>query len=1019
MSSNEDDYDGDTPSGLLKKRRIQRACDICRRKKIRCDGVQMPGNRCSNCIAYSFDCTYVEAAKKRGPPKGYVESLEIRVEKLDKLLRRLVPDPTAFKELSDSLDNDSWPTERPRPSDPSSLVAHAGGVGSAYEAYCRHTPSHALASVTSAIRGGSCDMTPPKGPDEDDSTLILADNLKRLAIDPNEYRFFGKSSGAMLIQTAIELKHEYTQSEGTPELPLPKAILGGKRAEFWTLRPWERAHHKPPTPVYNFPEADLGNELIELYFANVNLFLPLLHRPTFERSVSDGLHFVDTNFAAIFLLVCAVGARFSDDPRARLDGVDSHHSCGWKWFDQVQMVRKSLLAPPSLYDLQFYCLSVQFLQGSSAPQSCWTMVGIGIRLAQDVGAHRRKVHTHTLTVEDELWKRAFWVMVCIDRMVSAALGRPCAIQDEDFDLDLPVECDDEYWENPDPEKRFKQPPNKPSTVTAFILSLKLNQVLAFSLRTIYSINKSKILLGFVGQQWEQHIVAELDSALNKWVDSVPDHLRWDPNREDDTFFNQSVALYASYYHIQILIHRPFIPSPSKPSPLSFPSLAICTNAARSCSHIVDIHRRRKLVPLAPQVQVCFELNFAMPVFTAGIVLLLSIWGGKRSGLSTDPNKEMADVHKCMQVLRMSEQRWHSAGRLWDILYELASVGDLPLPQPSPPSTNKRERDADTPMSATPTSPQTPMPQDEGPRNIAGSRRVTKDASGMRSMSGQQSQPQQQQHKQQPQPSTSMSSSSHSAQPKQEPSPLLSTTTTELYPLPVYSNELGRLPLHGQLNFSTPAQVNHANYWYPPVPSNGSGSGQSSTSSDPIPLPSSSTSSSSSFSHPLHGQQQHQQHLSQNHSSSLNTHISNGYSHPPEMSTMTQGYGMGDPSMMFDPMAFTLGAPASFGMSSMDGHGGRASSSAVPNDMSGSYRGVSMDLGGGQAGQSEQQSQQLHQQTQNLQQQQLNNAYVDSDMIAMWSNAPAGFELDEWGTYLSNVSELTQGNQHGTAMHGQG
>lgn len=23
----------------------------------------MPGNRCSNCIAYSFECTYVEAAK--------------------------------------------------------------------------------------------------------------------------------------------------------------------------------------------------------------------------------------------------------------------------------------------------------------------------------------------------------------------------------------------------------------------------------------------------------------------------------------------------------------------------------------------------------------------------------------------------------------------------------------------------------------------------------------------------------------------------------------------------------------------------------------------------------------------------------------------------------------------------------------------------------------------------------------------------------------------------------------------
>ena len=55
-----------------------------------------------------------------------------------------------------------------------------------------------------------------------------------------------------------------------------------------------------------------------------------------------------------------------------------------------------------------------------------------------------------------------------------------------YDLDLPVDCDDEYWDDPDPEKRFKQPANKPSSVTAFILYIKLHQILAFSLRTIVS-----------------------------------------------------------------------------------------------------------------------------------------------------------------------------------------------------------------------------------------------------------------------------------------------------------------------------------------------------------------------------------------------------------------------------------------------------------------------------------------------------------------------------------------------------
>ena len=39
----------------------------------------------------------------------------------------------------------------------------------------------------------------------------------------------------------------------------------------------------------------------------------------------------------------------------------------------------------------------------------------------------------------------------------------------------------------------------------------------------YSINKSKSLLGHGDSRWEQRIVAELDSALNKWVDTVPAH----------------------------------------------------------------------------------------------------------------------------------------------------------------------------------------------------------------------------------------------------------------------------------------------------------------------------------------------------------------------------------------------------------------------------------------------------------------------------------------------------------------
>jgi hypothetical protein len=37
-----------------------------------------------------------------------------------------------------------------------------------------------------------------------------------------------------------------------------------------------------------------------------------------------------------------------------------------------------------------------------------TGAGIGIRCAQDVGAHRKKVHGGKITLQDEQWKRVFW-----------------------------------------------------------------------------------------------------------------------------------------------------------------------------------------------------------------------------------------------------------------------------------------------------------------------------------------------------------------------------------------------------------------------------------------------------------------------------------------------------------------------------------------------------------------------------------------------------------------------------------
>jgi hypothetical protein len=60
-----------------------------------------------------------------------------------------------------------------------------------------------------------------------------------------------------------------------------------------------------------------------------------------------------------------------------------------------------------------------------------------------------------------------------------------------FDVDLPTDCDDEYWENDDPNLAFKQPPGRPSKVAFFISLIRQQEIQAFALRTIVSLRKGK------------------------------------------------------------------------------------------------------------------------------------------------------------------------------------------------------------------------------------------------------------------------------------------------------------------------------------------------------------------------------------------------------------------------------------------------------------------------------------------------------------------------------------------------
>ncbi|KAI1647800.1 fungal-specific transcription factor domain-containing protein [Daldinia loculata] len=61
------------------------ACMICRKRKLRCDGVKPS---CSTCTRLGHACAYDEVRRKSGPKRGYVKALEERLKQVETLLNK-------------------------------------------------------------------------------------------------------------------------------------------------------------------------------------------------------------------------------------------------------------------------------------------------------------------------------------------------------------------------------------------------------------------------------------------------------------------------------------------------------------------------------------------------------------------------------------------------------------------------------------------------------------------------------------------------------------------------------------------------------------------------------------------------------------------------------------------------------------------------------------------------------------------------------------------------------------------
>ncbi|KAI9054546.1 hypothetical protein LZ554_001702 [Drepanopeziza brunnea f. sp. 'monogermtubi'] len=101
-----------------KRSKVSRACDECRRKKVKCDATGEPGDdQCSNCKRVGNNCQFSRVPMKRGPSKGYIKELADRIVTLEGVVQgsdvapQYLPQHDNQPRISEEY---SPPTENPR-----------------------------------------------------------------------------------------------------------------------------------------------------------------------------------------------------------------------------------------------------------------------------------------------------------------------------------------------------------------------------------------------------------------------------------------------------------------------------------------------------------------------------------------------------------------------------------------------------------------------------------------------------------------------------------------------------------------------------------------------------------------------------------------------------------------------------------------------------------------------------------------------------------------------------------------
>ncbi|ENI09441.1 hypothetical protein COCC4DRAFT_160202 [Bipolaris maydis ATCC 48331] len=506
--------------------RIAQACDRCRSKKIRCDGIRPS---CTQCTNVGFECKTSDKLSRRAFPRGYTESLEERVRALESEVREL-------KELLDEKDEKI------------DMLSRIHSHSPASQAPARRTSPQSLGTSE------ACEESQEK----DDTFKVQ--QAPHLLDDVNHDSYFvGSSAGRTLVETF----KQKAQEAGRLSTDVDSGVFFGAGA-----KPVATQSKRPVS--FKAPPRLVSDQMVNIFFQEWAPLFPILHRPTFlglyEQYVTSPDTMTDKRSIAQLNLVFGIAA-LSSDPRDGQD-VDSFEA-------QWQSAIKSFLMANDITTLQCLVLAQIFCLLRADYSQMLKYKGLAVGLSQRLGLHQSQKRFALDALTCETRKKTFWSLYTVDCFSAAHIGLPKLIREEDVHCEYPVDADDEYVT----KKGFL--PTLPGEYT------KLSSALAlFRLSRILSRVLMELYPGSASHDISFRTMAMLADELEDWQSNLAPHLKLtfaQDKPSTNVTSSRSPILSLAYHHIRALVYRPAVVAN-----LGDRASSAVVAIGDACKHIVQI-----------------------------------------------------------------------------------------------------------------------------------------------------------------------------------------------------------------------------------------------------------------------------------------------------------------------------------------------------------------------------------------------------------------------------------------------